>query len=272
MSRLTLRALTAGAAAALLIAGPAVAQEQQGERQDGMTIFGRSLSVSLKAHVAPEYLGSDHYVFGPAGSFNLLKPGEEAPFAAPDDGVSLGVIGGERWSAGLSAGWRSSRDNDDELRGFDEVDWSVEAGAFAAVWPTEWLRLRADVRRGFNGHEGVVASLGADAVYRDDTWILSLGPRVRWTDNEFTQTYFGVTPLEAARSPFALPAYRPNDAVSSAGLVASAEYRLSPRWSVVADAQYQRLRGSAAASPIVRTLGSEDQFSGSLGLQYSFGR
>ena len=60
--------------------------------------------------------------------------------------------------------------------------------------------------------------------------------------------------------------------MASVGALASAEYRWSKRWSVVADARYDRLLGEAADSPIVRDLGSRNQFSAALGLKYSFGR
>jgi outer membrane protein len=237
-----------------------------------MTIFGRSLGVTLRARVAPSYMGSDRYKIGPTGSLHFTKPGEDAAFSAPDDGLSIGVVGGDSWSVGLAGAFRGKRDDDHDLRGFDEVDWAVEAGVFANLWLSESFRLRAAVRRGFNGHEGWVADVGADLVHSDDTWVLSIGPRARWTDTEFNRTYFGVTPLEASRSPFAIAAYSPSDSMASAGALASAEYRWSKRWSVVADARYDRLLGDGADSPIVRDLGSRDQFSAALGLKYSFGR
>jgi outer membrane protein len=265
--------ILAGAASlGLLVQSPATAQTQDGETSQGPTIFGRALSVSLQARVAPSYMGSDRYEIGPTGRFSLAPLGEDAVFGAPDDGASLALVGGETWSAGLSGRFRSKRDNDRELQGFDKVDWAVEAGAFASLWPTDWLRLRADVQRGFGGHKGWVAQAGADAVYHDDSWVLSLGPRARWGDTKFTRTYFGVTAAEAARSPFALQAYAPQDSVASAGVLASAEYRWSRRWSIVADAEYNRLLGDPADSPIVRKLGSADQFSAALGLRYAFGR
>jgi outer membrane protein len=250
---------------------PASAQDAGGESR-GPTIFGRALSVDLQARVAPSYMGSDRYKIGPTGRFSLTPLGEEAAFSAPDDPASLSLVGAGAWSAGISGRFRGKRDNDHELRGFDKVDWAVEAGGFASLWPTDWLRVRADVQRGFNGHEGWVAQVGADAVYRDDTWVLSLGPRARWGDSEFTRTYFGVTAAEAARNPFGVQAYAPQKSMTSAGALASAEYRWSRRWSIIADAEYNRLLGDAADSPIVRKLGSADQFSAALGVRYSFGR
>jgi MipA family protein len=257
-------ALACTAATAFLSAGPAAAQE-------GMTLFGRALSVSVKARVAPDYMGSDDYSISPSGSISF-SPDPNKRFSAPDDGVSIALFGDEAFAVGLAGRLRSGRDNDDDLRGFEEVDWAVEAGPFVNWWPTDWLRLRAEARRGFGGHEGWVADFGADAVASDGRWTFSAGPRLRWADDEFTQTYFDVTPVEAARSPFRLAPYRAEGGVASAGVLASAEYRWSDRWSVTADADYRRLMGDGADSPIVARLGSEDQFSASIGVRYALGR
>jgi MipA family protein len=255
---------------ALLGAGPAAAQEAGG--QPGMTFFGRVLSVHVLAAYVPDYMGSDDYEVAPAGSLSLLRPGAERDFAAPDDGVSLGLIGDGRLYAGVLARWRSAREDDGDLRGFEEVDSAVEAGGFVTWWPADWLRVRGEVRRGFGGNTSWAANLGADAVYRDGPWVVSAGPRVHWADEDFTSTYFEVTPADAARSPFGLQSFNPGGDFWSAGALASVEYKWRPRWSLTADLEYQRLTGDAADSPIVNQLGSEDQFRTSVGMRYKFSR
>ena len=54
-------------------------------------------------------------------------------------------------------------------------------------------------------------------------------------------------------------------------MVASAKYRLTPRWSVESVATYYKITGDAADSPIVEQLGSDDQFSISLSGRYTLG-
>jgi MipA family protein len=265
--KITALCLTA-AAAALLGSTPAMAQDSGG----GVTIFGRTLSASVKARVGPDYMGSDDYKVGPSGSLSLSKPGEDSRFSAPDDGASLTLFGGDALSAGITGRLRSGRDDDDDLKGFEEIDWAVEAGGFVNWWVADSLRTRLEVRRGFGGHEGVVVDVGADLVSVGDALTLSIGPRFRWADDEYAQTYFGVTPLEAARSPYAIGAYNPEGGASSVGVLASAEYRWNDRWSITADADYRKLLGDAADSPIVAVLGSEDQYSASIWVKYAFGR
>jgi outer membrane protein len=268
MSRLLWIASLA-AVAALLNGLPASAQEEGGQ---GKTYFGRTLSTHMLLGLAPDYIGSDDYEPVPAGSLSLSTPGAEVIFTAPDDGVSVGLVGGKAFSAGLLGRWLPDRGADGDLRGFDKIDWAVEAGGFAIWWPADWLRLRGELRRGFGGHTSWAANLGADAVYREGSWVVSIGPRVRWADDEFTRTYFRVTPLEAARSPFGINAYEPKGDFLSAGAIGSVEYRWNRRWSLTADAEYQRLTGDAADSPIVSRLGSEDQFSANIGVRYTFGQ
>jgi MipA family protein len=47
-------------------------------------------------------------------------------------------------------------------------------------------------------------------------------------------------------------------------------YQLSSRWGLFGFARYERLVGDAAKSPIVRQLGSRNQLSGGIGLNYTF--
>lgn len=268
MSRLPwIRALAA--VGALLNGLPASAQEEAGQ---GKTYFGRTLSTHILLGVAPDYMGSNDYHLVPAGSLSLSTPGTELIFTAPDDGVSVALVGGNTLSAGLVGRWLPRRGNDGDLRGFEKIDWAVEAGGFVIWWPADWLRLRGEVRRGFGGHTSWAANLGADAVYRQGPWVVSIGPRVLWADDDFTSTYFRVTPTEAARSPFGINAYAPKGDFRSPGGIGSVEYRWNRRWSFTADVEYQRLIGDAADSPIVTRLGSQDQFSANIGVRYTFGQ
>jgi outer membrane protein len=255
----------------LLSAAPAGAQDHR-DLTD-ITVLGWSLNNwRLGVRVAPDYIGSDNYRLELSGSLNAARRGSEPSFGAPDDGLSLGLFGGRGWSAGVSGRLRSPRGGDDDLRGFDEIDRAVEAGAYVNCWPDDRLRLRGEVRHGFGGHSAWVANLGADAIWREEPLVLSIGPRLAWGDDEFVRTYFSVDPAEAARSPFGIAPYAPTGPAVAAGLVASAERRMSRHWSLTAAASYRRLFGDAADSPIVADLGSPDQFNTTLGVRYILGK
>ncbi|MCR5880816.1 MipA/OmpV family protein [Phenylobacterium sp. J367] len=262
-------AFAAAVSLALLAAGPAAAQ---GGLED-IEVMGWSLNnVRAGVRLAPDYVGSDDYKLYPTGSLNLYRRGSPPGFGAPDDGISVGLFGDDKVSAGVVGRWRSSREDDGDLEGFDKVDGAVEAGVFAQVWPAEWARLRVETRRGFGGHESWLLDLRGDAVARQGPWIASIGPRFSWADKDYTETYFAVTPQDAARSPLGVAAYAPDGATRSVGLVSSVEYRVQPRWSLTGSLEYRRLLGDAADSPIVEDLGSSDQFSATVGVRYWFGR
>ena len=237
-----------------------------------MTVFGYNVNASLRARLGPSYEGSDRYTIGPAGGLSLSKPGAPILFSAPDDSASLTLAGDDKVTFGLAGRLRPSRGDKDELTGMRKIGWGVEAGVFGNLWLADWLRTRLEVRSGIGAHSGVLADLGADAVYRHDRWIVSAGPRFSYADTRFTRTYFGVTPAEALASPAIAAAYSPRGGPRYAGLVASADYRWSDRWRLTADAGYRRVLGDAADSPLVRDLGSADQFDLSLGVRYAIGQ
>jgi outer membrane protein len=258
-------------AAVLLSTAPADAQDRK-DLTD-ITVLGWSLNNwRLGVRVAPDYIGSDNYRLELSGSLNAARRGSEPSFGAPDDGVSLGFFGGRGWSVGASGRLRSKRGDDDDLRGFEKIDRAVEVGAFMNYWPNDQIRLRGELRHGFGGHTAWVANLGGDALWRQGALVLSVGPRLAWGDDEFVRTYFSVAPDEAARSPFGITPYAPMGSAMAAGVVASAERRMSRHWSVTAAASYRRLFGDAADSPIVVDLGSPDQFSTTLGVRYILGK
>jgi outer membrane protein len=81
------------------------------------------------------------------------------------------------------------------------------------------------------------------------------------------RTYFGVTEPESARS--GLDAFTPSRAIYSAGFEIAAYQPVQANWGITASVRYDRLRGEAADSPIVRQ-GSRDQWSAMLGLTRYF--
>ena len=170
---------------------------------------------------------------------------------------------------GRFVGGRYYEDNR-ELVGLDKIDWAVEPGVFVEYWPLEFLRARAEIRRGFGGHEGFVADFGLDAVHRFGAVTLSLGPRLSLGDSEFTRTYFGVTPEEAALNG-QVTAYRPSGGITSVGATGAVSYDWSQQWSTTAFVTYKHLVSDAADSPIVERFGSEHQFGLGLTVSYSFG-
>jgi outer membrane scaffolding protein for murein synthesis (MipA/OmpV family) len=238
------------AAALLLAAGPAAAQGFQAK----FTALG---GVKL----SPAYIGSDSYELKPTASFQL-------DYLRLPGGYRIGsperdYVGGFRPRFSFRyLGDRNAGDGP-EIAGLEDIETSVELGA-GVGYEARDFRVFADVRNGVIGHNDWVGEVGADAIARPNAaWTLSAGPRFNFGGPDFVDTYFGVTPVEAARS--GLPAYDPSSGLVSVGMELSARYEFTGRWGVEGIAAYERLVDDAAASPVV-DLGSPDQYQLRLGL------
>ena len=212
----------------------------------------------------PEYFGSDDYQAGPDFSFrlNFVSLGNRS-IGNPDVDAPARIL-----SFGPSFRFISERDSDDfdELAGLETVDAALEVGLSVGYARENFLAF-AQVRRGFGGHEGWVGEVGADVLYRpSDRLLLSLGPRALFGDNEYTDTYFGVT---APESSAALPTYNPDGGLVSAGLEFGARYRINDLWGVEGAITYDVFSNDAADSPIVKQ-GSDDQWGARIGITRIF--
>jgi MipA family protein len=259
----------------LLVAATLVGTFAAPHAASAQTMFSGdwTMTIGAQGQVLPQFEGADTYRVRPMPIFAIRRTDSLARFKAPDDGLRLGIIDVENVRIGPAARLRGKRSEKDSsaLRGMGDVDYALELGLFAEIWATQNFRLSGEFRHGIGGHKGIVADLGIDFVVRPESqWTLSAGPRMAWSNSSYMQTYFGVTPVQSARS--GLPVYRPDAGVRSLGFIGSANYQVTPDWSLQAFARYDRLVGDARSSPIVRgSGGSPNQFSAGLGFSYSFG-
>jgi MipA family protein len=164
---------------------------------------------------------------------------------------------------------RERSNSEPELRGFRDVPWGVEAGAFADFFPTAWLRTRAELRQGFRAHEGLRADFSADA-FADVTPDLRLsgGPRISFASGNFLRTYFGVDASNAALS--GLSVYRPQSGLHSAGFGGALTWRATEKVTTSMFGEYTRLLGPTANSGLVRQRGNANQFLMGVSATYRF--
>lgn len=227
----------------------------------------RVLSFALSGGVAavPAYPGSNDYEAAPDLGFE---------FGALNWGrIKLGKGIGVRPDAGLSfrgafnvVGERDPADHP-ELAGLTDIDTAVELGFGIVYRQTNWEAF-GEVRQGFGGHDGVTGTLGADLVFRpSDRWTLKAGPRISMGNQNYAQTYFGVSAAEAGASRFG--AFDAGGGILGAGVKMQATYDLNDTWAVEGMLSYEQLQNDAADSPITAS-GSKDQWSLSLGLKRAF--
>jgi len=263
------------ALAALFLAGTASVSAQAADPLS--TLLPESPSgwiVTLKGNLRaqPTYPGADDLSFIGYPSFSLRRAGTVERFSSPDDGLSFSFLDDSALRFGAVGRYQGGRylQDDRRLAGLNKINWAIEPGLFVEYWPVDFLRARAEIRHGINGHDGFVADLGLDVVQTFGAFTVSAGPRLSLGDGEFTRTYFGVTPEEAVLNG-QVEAYRPSGGITSVGATASASYNWSEQWATTAFVSYKRLVGDAADSPIVRTFGSENQVGLGLTVSYSFG-
>ncbi len=260
--RVATLSISAGLALGLM-SGPALATDWT------VTVGGRAQAVT-------PYEGAGHDIFVPTPSFTIRRTdGPDRP-VMPDDGLGLTTLTIKLFNDGaINIGpvvrLRGSRNNDDDRVGLRDLGIAVEPGMFVNIWPTSWFRLRAEGRKGVTGHHGWIGDAGADLVARHGPWTGTIGARAGWADVHYMNAYFGVTPLEAAASPFIATAYQPTGGLRYRGLETTLAYRWSPHWQTTANFGFHRLGSIAADSPIVQTIGERDEYAGGIGLRYSFG-
>ncbi len=248
---------------AALSAPPALAQEAGGEET-------KRTRIALGPQIAPSYPGADDVSFRPLVDLSRARGAEEFAFEAPDEGFGFALLGGDKFSAGPSLGFEGKRSSSDVGGALPDVGISVELGAFMQYQMTDNIRLRAEGRQGVSGHDGFVANLGADYVWREgDRQLFSIGPRVTVTDSNYQDAYFGVRPEDVAASGIA--AYDADGGLQAVGATVGYIRQITQRWGIYSYAKYNRLLGDPADSPLVETFGSRDQVSGGIALTYTFG-
>ncbi|MDF1728793.1 MAG: MipA/OmpV family protein, partial [Sulfitobacter sp.] len=199
----------------------------------------RTFNFALRGGIAavPDYPGSDDYEIGPdlGFTFGALSWGR----------VNLGQGIGAEPVQGLSfrgafryIGDREAADNP-ELAGLRDIDPTVELG-FGVIYRERYWQTFGELRHGIGGHDGFTGTLGADLIYRPtDRFTLTAGPRISFGDSDYANTYFGVTPGEAAVSQFGT--FDASGGALGAGIEVRGPYLRTDSWAIERAARYGKL-------------------------------
>jgi outer membrane protein len=245
--------------AILAVSTPAVAQDEDDYR----------VRVGLGGRIQPAFVGSEDMRVRPIVNFDLARGTNPFSFEAPDDVFGFRLFSKGGFAIGPTANLQAKRKNSDLDLPVGKVPTTLEVGGFAEYQPSEKVRLRADLRKGLGGHDGLVGAIGADRIWRDgDRYVISLGPRILLADKSFQRAFFGVDSEASLAS--GLPPYSPKGGIYALAATSGMSHQLNSRWGFFGYARYEHLVGDAAKSPIVRALGSRNQLSGGLGLSYTF--
>ncbi len=253
-----------------------------------------TIDVGAGAIFAPKFPGANDGKAMPIPFFALNY--KDLIFASVRDGLGVNLFNAYGFKAGPVLAFafpRKEKDDRRYLRGLGDVDATLEGGVFVSYALDPFFSTRLEVRKGIaslgggkrnpslaaigvnqksEGHEGIVADLNADFSLPPlvgDRVFLSAGPRVSYYDKDYARAYFGVSPNQFRVSQFTT--YSPKGGLGKAGVGGAAFFLLAKNVSVAAFADYGRLVGDVAKSPIVRgRQGSRDQFAAGASVNYRF--
>ncbi len=94
---------------------------------------------------------------------------------------------------------------------------------------------------------------------------ITVSPSLSFGSRKYMQTYFGVTPQQAANSGFA--PYTADSGLQAAALTVAWKHTFSRNWAMQAAVGTTRLLGNAAKSPIVQ---NKQSYFGGTGIVYTF--
>lgn len=224
--------------------------------------FAQGVDVTLGAGVAwaPRYPGAED---NRLRAIPLIGLSYGRFFAGGDpdgggaDGPSVGVslYRDSSWSlsVALAIGLGDARRESDhpDLEGTGDIERAtrlVAAGRYRWRWLDIALRVAPDVS---GKDQGTLAFLDLAARYRASAKLtLSAGPGITWADDSYMQTFFSVTPEQAASS--RLPVYEARGGLHMVRFAVGAAYRIDSEWSLGARLGSGRLAGDAQRSPITR--------------------
>ncbi len=266
----------------ILTATPALAQTA-GQRPPAQSAW--TLTLGLAPVVAPVWQGSrDH---GLSIFPDLRVNYKDTLFLSVPDGLGWNAVNQDGWKIGPLAKLRFGRQENtggspflitggsDALKGMGDVDLAGEFGGFAQKsFVKGKLRLRAEVRQGTGGHDGVVAdtSIGWNDRKRDASLLWGFGLRATWADSDYTNVYFGVNPAQARGT--GLLVSRTGSGLVSAGVTANLIKPLGKfgkHGAITLFTSYDRLGDSVTGSSLIRQRGQRDQLAVGLGYGFRFG-
>ncbi len=240
--------------------------------KDGPVGSAWVVTIGGYAGAEPVFPGSKEYGATGRVIFDARRAGDREWLTLPNDAASITLYELGDFRAGVAGNyiWRRSYSDDSKaLYGLHDVNYTIEVGGFMEYYPAPFFRTRVELLQGVTGADGLEANLMADFIYRPaPQWLFTAGPRLKFVDDQYNNAFFSISPTKSAVS--LLPTYRAQGGLYSAGVDATIRYDLTERVSLRAFAEWDRLTGDAADSPLVRLRGSEDQFQVGVGAAYKF--
>lgn len=259
--------ILAAAAGTQAVAQDAIIVPQEGAVAPEATSRGGDWTVILGAGavVAPSYEGSDKFSVSPLPFVAI--DWRDRVFLDMQRGVGVNVVRTDALRLGFSVGLAPGRDEDDEdhLKGLGDIDTAARGHVFGSYSFGMW-QIGLDVAKDFGGSEGLQIRPDISVkVPLSETWTLSSGISATWADDDYMQTFFGVSPSQSGKS--GLDRFDAGSGFKSVDFQIGLRWAFSESWFATANVGVGILLGDAADSPITE---SQVQPSAGLAVGYRF--
>jgi outer membrane protein len=228
------------------------------------------VSLGLGLGLTPDYEGSEDYE-GVLIPYASVVWSNHMAFDLIGNKAKFNLIPSANWKGGLVGEFIPERDDVDsnKVDKLDDVDTSIMLGGFFGWENPSWtasIEAMADVA---DGNDGAIIRLnGGHRLMINNEWRMGFGAFVTWADEDYTESYFGISLAESARS--GLNDYDADEGFKDVGLNFRVIYQPWQHWGFMGLASYKRLVGDAADSPVVEDEGSENQLTGGVLVFYKF--
>ncbi|MGD9077726.1 MAG: MipA/OmpV family protein [Desulfobacterales bacterium] len=218
----------------------------------------------------PDYEGSQDYEAVPVPYFNVnFNHGMYIKLLGTN--LRFNLIPEKTWYLGPVYNYRAKRSDveNDAVDDMKTVSDAHELGGFGGFLINNWfvsLEFLTDLG---DAHDGWYSKLkGGYNWMISNSWALSIGAFTTYADEDYMQTYFGVSAGDAARS--GLDRYDADEGIKDAGIELGLNWMITQNWSARGIGSYTQLVGDADDSSPVVDEGSESQFFGAALIVYTF--
>ncbi len=209
----------------------------------------------VSVDVQPLYDGSKPYRVDGGPVIDIRY--RDIAFLSVGEGLGVNFLHAENYRVGVAIGYdlgRQVSDYSSHLQGLGNISPAPVTKLFA-----DWviskkfpLVLRADARQFVGGADGAVGDLEAYMPLPGSSkrFVMFAGPSITFADHLYLQREFGVTRAQSLASGY--PIFDAHPGNNAEGVGFSATGFLTQTWLVNVDGAIDRLRGSAAESPITQ--------------------
>ena len=234
------------------------------------TGYAANYSIGGGIGVKPDYEGSSDYEFVPlpAGSARF---GNGMYIQLLGLNLRANVIPSNMWRLGPVYNYRQERSDVENNRVDDmkNISDANELGIFGGFEWNNWfvfLDILGDMGNAYNGWYATLK--GGYNYVISKAWMLSMGAHTTYADDDYMQTYFGVSAADSARS--GLKRYNADSGMKDVGIDLGLNWNFASSWDLRGIASISQLIGDADDSSPVVNEGSETQFMGGVMVLFKF--